>query len=124
MKSFYNSLLFFISLLLVSSLVYCADPNSPADDWQFKLMPYTWLPTVLKADKATLSGVDGSLRLNAVGVRHDVACRPNIVSSSFTASSGHKESMRNSIALASQSAFEQSILGDRWKKEKPLFKYC
>jgi hypothetical protein len=34
------------------------------DDWQFKFMPYAWVPAVLKANKATLSGVSGSIRLN------------------------------------------------------------
>ena len=34
------------------------------DGWQFKFMPYAWVPAVLKANKATLSGVSGSIRLN------------------------------------------------------------
>ena len=41
--------------------------NPLAEDhngWQFKFMPYAWVPAVLKANKATLSGVDGSVRLN------------------------------------------------------------
>ncbi|MHC4554654.1 MAG: YfaZ family protein [Planctomycetota bacterium] len=33
------------------------------DGWHFKLMPYAWVPSVLKAD-ATLSGLGGSVRLN------------------------------------------------------------
>ncbi|MHC5121342.1 MAG: hypothetical protein ACYSO7_07525 [Planctomycetota bacterium] len=33
------------------------------DGWHFKLMPYAWVPSVLKGD-ATLSGLGGSVRLN------------------------------------------------------------
>ena len=33
------------------------------DGWHFKLMPYAWVPSVLKGD-ATLSGLEGSVRLN------------------------------------------------------------
>jgi opacity protein-like surface antigen len=78
MKCFKIGLFFFISLLLMTPSVYGEDAASttdlaqhiqdpPAEDtdgWQFKFMPYAWLPTTLKANKATLSGVEGSMRLN------------------------------------------------------------
>ena len=64
MKHFKICLFFSISLLLINLPAYGEDPNSSTDGWQFKLMPYAWLPTTLKANKATLSGVEGSLRLN------------------------------------------------------------
>ena len=83
MKCFKICLFFFTTLLLISSSVYgeditkeggfdyTVDVSEESNGWEFKLMPYAWLPSKLEST-STLSGLTGTVRLNCQDILDNV----------------------------------------------------
>ena len=63
MKNYLPYIILTICVGLAVPVVYGEDPNSSTDGWEFKLMPYAWLPSTLKS-KSTLSGASGTVKLD------------------------------------------------------------
>jgi opacity protein-like surface antigen len=56
----------FLLTVCIALPVYGADANNPSRDWEIRLMPYVWIPS-MKAD-STVNGLSGSVDLST----HDV----------------------------------------------------
>jgi opacity protein-like surface antigen len=64
MSTVFRHLLAIVILFAVSSVlpVYAQEPTSPSDEWEIRLMPYVWMPS-LDAD-TTVNGLEGSIDLS------------------------------------------------------------
>jgi hypothetical protein len=57
-----RSTVVFLLLVVISLPIYAQDQSQSTDDWEIRLIPYFWMPS-MKAD-STINGLSGSIDLS------------------------------------------------------------